>query len=91
MSEPKRPRKPRAPYAGPRASPDDVKAAVKAMLRPDELFGETGDPIVGAYKALAARLGVNYGGLRTAMSSGTTVKRLTKLRALHAALPKNAG
>lgn len=89
MNEPKRPRKPRAPYAGPRASPDDVKAAVKAMLRPDELFA--GDPVVGAIKALAARLGVNYGGLRTAMSSGTTVKRLDRLRALHAALGDNAG
>ena len=86
---PKKPRKPRAPYAGPRVDPGEVKAAVLAMLRPDELFA--GDPIVGAYKTLAARLGVNYGGLRTAMSSGTTVKRLTMLRALHAALPKNAG
>lgn len=89
MNEPRKPRKPRAPYAGPRASPDEVKAAVRAMLRPDELFA--GDPVVGAYKALAGRLGVNYGGLRTAMSSGTTVKRLDRLRALHAALPKNVG
>ena len=89
MSEPKKPRKPRAPYAGPRASPAEVRAAVLAMLRPDELFA--GDPIVGAIKALSSRLGVKYGGLRTAMSSGTTVKRLNRLRALHAALPKNAG
>ncbi len=82
--EPKKPRKPHTPYAGPQAPPAEVRAAVLAMLRPDELFA--GDPVVGAIKALADRLGVNYGGLRTAMSSGTTVKRLDRLRALHAAL-----